>query len=71
MPMLRATLDKLLAPDVDKDSVLDLLGYTEGDGSPSGVVTPSHIGAWYWDYTNEDFYMGTGTANTDWKQVTA
>lgn len=41
-----------------------------GDGSPSGVLTPTYIGEQYYDYTNDDFYLATGTGNTNWKSIT-
>lgn len=48
-----------------------LLHYVTYAGSPSGNVTPEYIGQQCFDTANEDFYIATGTGNTDWKQITA
>lgn len=45
--------------------------YVTNGASPAGVLVPAFIGQFCFDTANEDFYMATGTANTDWKQVTA
>ena len=40
-----------------------------GDGSPSGVVTPTAAGDLYVDNTTPALYQATGTGDTDWQLV--
>lgn len=45
--------------------------YSEGNGSPVGSETPKS-GApihFYKDTATGDWYIATGAANTDWKQI--
>ena len=46
------------------------VGYRSNAGSPSGALTPKHIGERVFDSTNSLWYIATGTANTAWKLVT-
>lgn len=48
-----------------------VMTYRTYAGTPGGNVTPNFLGEWLFDTVNEDFYLATGDANTDWKQVTA
>lgn len=52
------------------NEVKTLLVHVEYAGTPSGNVTPDHIGQHLFDTANSDFYIATGTANTDWKLLT-
>lgn len=40
-----------------------------GNGSPNGVVTPSHAGAVYQDLTIGGLWVAKSTANTSWMQI--
>lgn len=37
-----------------------------GAGSPAGVQTPTIVGEFYWDTTNDRLYAATGLTNNDW-----
>ena len=41
--------------------------YTPGAGGPSGVVTPTSSGQYYFDTTNKKCYVSTGTTSSAWK----
>ena len=56
---------------VKGDEIAKFMVYTTYAGSPASNLVPTHIGQSCFDTTNEDFYLATGLANTDWKQVTA
>lgn len=70
MPRKDSDLDKNLAPEVDKTFLRKTLAYLENAGAPSGSVTPDFQGQFLWDSSNGDWYISTGTANTDWALVT-
>ena len=45
-------------------------GLKTGAASPSGSVTPRWVGEFYYDSTNKNIYVATGTGNTDWADIT-
>lgn len=55
---------------VDAKNLALYIGYVTYAGTPSGNVTPNHIGQMLYDSANSDFYIATGAANTDWKKLT-
>src|ERR1017187_9786521 len=65
-----ALLKTIMAPQIGREDICDSIGYVEGTGSPSGVLTPKFVGQWYGDITVPTgvlFYRAIGnTANTQW-----
>ncbi len=67
MPASKALLDAATGPFVGKDELNDLHAIIDYAGDPTSAVTPSHIGQFCHDTTNDDLYWAHGLTNSDWK----
>lgn len=63
-------LSLISADMVGATALANLLGYVTYAGTPSGNVTPAHVGQELFDSVNSDWYRSTGLANTNWKKLT-
>jgi hypothetical protein len=73
MPMSQAEYDSIFgsAWHPQGAAIAKRLVYIERAGTPASQIVPEFIGQWCYDTTDDDFYLATGLANTDWKQITA
>ncbi len=71
MPASKALLDAATGPFVGKDELNDLHAIIDYAGTPSGNVTPTHIGQLLHDTSNDNLYWAYGLANTEWKSLSS